>query len=149
MMCSSEKQLHDLPIARGSRRSSTRRYRMNARLKHLRDLVVALDLNDRNVRKLAPQEYRDAAAKALLLTHQEMGLLPMADFAGPISALQTMAENIYFQAHGRFADLDATGRATVAKTESRALYRRMRPSPGVAEDIANQLIARMRSRSAA
>ena len=115
----------------GFRRSSTRRYRMNARLKHLRDLVVALDLNDRNVRKLAPQEYRDAAAKALVLTHQEMGLLPMADFAGPISALQTMAENIYFKAHGRFADLDATGRATVAKTESRALYRRMRPASPV------------------
>ena len=123
---------------------------MNARLKQLRDLVVALDLSDRNVRKLPPQEYRDAAAKALLLTHEEMGLLPMADFAGPISALQTMAENIYFKAHGRFADLDATGRAAVAKTESRALYKRMQPaSPGAAAEIANKLFARMRSRSAA
>ena len=123
---------------------------MNARLKQLRDLVVALDLSDRNVRKLPPQDYRDAASKALLLTHEEMGLLPMADFAGPISALQTMAENIYFKAHGRFADLDATGRATVARTESRALYKRMQPaSPGAAEEIANKLLARMRSRSAA
>ncbi len=123
---------------------------MNSRLKQLRDLVVALDLNDRNVRKLPPQEYRDAATRALALTHDEMGLLPIADFAGPISALQTLAENIYFKAHGRFADLDATGRATVAKTESRALYRRIRPaSPGAAAEIANKLFARMRTRSAA
>ena len=123
---------------------------MNARLKHLRDLVVALDLNDRNVRKMPPQEYRDAATRALALTHEEMGLLPIADFAGPISALQTLAENIYFKAHGRFADLDSTGRATVAKTESRVFYRRMQPaSPGAAEEIANSLFVRMRSRSAA
>ena len=92
---------------------------MNAKLKQLRDLVVAMDLNDRNVRKLPPDDYRDAAKRALLLTHEEMGLLPMADFAGPISALQTLAENIYFKVHGRFADLDSTGRASVAKTEAR------------------------------
>jgi hypothetical protein len=79
-----------------------------------------------------------------------MGLLPIADFAGPISALQTLAENIYFKAHGRFADLDATGRAAVAKTESRLLYRRMQPAvPGAAQEIANKLFVRMRSRSAA
>jgi len=123
---------------------------MNARLKQLRDLVVALDLSDRNVRKLAPHAYRDAATKALVLTHEEMGLLPMADFAGPISALQTLAENIYFKVHGRFADLDATGRAAVAKTESRALYRRIEPaSAAAAAEIANKLFVRMRSRSAA
>jgi hypothetical protein len=123
---------------------------MNARLKQLRDLVVSLDLNDRNVRKLQPDEYRDAATKAQALTHEEMGLLPIADFAGPISSLQTLAENIYFKAHGRFADLDSTGRAALAKTEARALYGRMRPaSPAVAEEIANKLFARMRSRSAA
>jgi hypothetical protein len=151
MMCGSEKQLPcSLRIARWISKSSNRRVRMNARLKQLRDLVVALDLNDRNVRKLPPDDYREAASRALLLTREEMGLLPIADFAGPISALQTLAENIYFKAHGRFADLDATGRATVAKTESRALYRRLQPeSPGSAEEIANRLLARMRSRSAA
>jgi hypothetical protein len=123
---------------------------MNAKLKQLRDLVVAMDLNDRNVRKLPPDDYRDAAKRALLLTHEEMGLLPMADFAGPISALQTLAENIYFKVHGRFADLDSTGRASVAKTEARALYRRIRPaSPNTAAEIANELFARMRTRSAA
>ncbi|HEX2540395.1 MAG TPA: hypothetical protein VHM00_04865 [Caldimonas sp.] len=123
---------------------------MNARLKQLRDLVVALDLSDRNVKKLAPEEYRDAATRALQLTHEEMGLLPIADFAGPVSALQTLAENIYFKAHGRFADLDSTGRATVAKTESRLLYRRIEPaSPAAARDVADKLFARMRSRSAA
>ena len=30
----------------------------------------------------------------------------MSDFAGPIGALQTMAENIFFGFSGRFADLN-------------------------------------------
>ena len=123
---------------------------MNARLKQLRDLVVALDLSDRNVKKLPPDEYRDAATKALLLTHEEMGLLPMADFAGPVNPLQTLAENIYFSVNGGFADLDASGRAAAARSEAKIFFARMRPArPGAAEEIADGLIARMRLRSAA
>jgi hypothetical protein len=123
---------------------------MNARLKQLRDLVVALDLADRNVRRMSPEGYQDAARRALRLTHDEMGLLPMADFAGPVNPLQTLAENIYFRANGSFADLDATGRAGTAKVEARTLLARMRPlRPGTAEAIAGDLFARIRSRSAA
>ena len=123
---------------------------MNARIKQLRDLVVALDLSDRNLNKLTADRYREAAKKALRLTREEMGLLPMADFAGPVSALQTMAENIYFGVHGCFADLDATGRAGAAKTVTKDLMARLKPGgAGTAEEIAKGLIARMRSRSAA
>ena len=57
---------------------------MNARIKQLRDLVVALDRADRNQQQLDPDTYRAAAKAALSLTKQEMGLLPMADFAGPV-----------------------------------------------------------------
>jgi len=122
---------------------------MNARLKQLRDLLVALDLNDRNVVKLSPEAYQDAAQKALRLTHSEMGLLPMADFAGPVNPLQTLAENIYFSVNGGFADLDATGRAATARSQSKVFFARMRPArPGAAEEIADGLIARMRSGSA-
>src|SRR5688500_12388606 len=104
---------------------------MNARLKQLRDLLVALDLTDRNVVKMSPAAYQDAARKALRLTHDEMGLLPMADFAGPVNPLQTLAENIYFSVNGAFADLDATGRAAAARSESKIFFARMRPArPG-------------------
>ena len=123
---------------------------MNARLKQLRDLLVALDLTDRNIVKLSPEAYQDAARRALRLTHDEMGLLPMADFAGPVNPRQTLAENIYFRVNGGFADLDASGRAARARSEWKILFARMRPArPGAAEEIADGLIARMRSRSAA
>ena len=123
---------------------------MNARLKQLRDLLVALDLTDRNVVKMSPAAYQDAARRAIRLTHDEMGLLPMADFAGPVNPLQTLAENIYFSVNGGFADLDASGRAVAARSEAKIFFARMRPArPGAAEEIADGLIARMRLRSAA
>jgi len=123
---------------------------MNARLKQLRDLVVALDLTDRNVARMTPAGYQQAARKALRLTHEEMGLLPMADFAGPVNPLQTLAENIYFKGNGCFADLDATGRAPAAKSVARTLFARLRPAePGSAAAIAAGLLARLRKRQAA
>ena len=123
---------------------------MNARLKQLRDLLVALDLTDRNVVKMSPAAYQDAARQAIRLTHDEMGLLPMADFAGPVNPLQTLAENIYFSVNGGFADLDASGGAVAARSEAKIFFARMRPArPGAAEEIADGLIARMRFRSAA
>jgi hypothetical protein len=99
--------------------------RMNARIKQLRDLVVALDRADRNQQPLDPDTYRAAAKAAFTLTKQEMGLLPMADFAGPVNALQNMAENIYFGINGCFADLDGSGRAPVAASAAKALLGRL------------------------
>ena len=123
---------------------------MNARLKQLRDLVVALDLADRNVVRLTPEGYQEAARQALRLTHEEMGLLPMSDFAGPVNPLQTLAENIYFGVNGAFADLDSTARATAAKAESGTLVARLRAArASTAEEIAAGLFARIRARSAA
>lgn len=119
---------------------------MNARIKQLRDLVVALDRADRNQQPLDPDTYRAAAKAAFSLTKQEMGLLPMADFAGPVNALQNMAENIYFGINGCFADLDGTGRAPVAATTTKALFGRMRASPTqdirkISEDLFARLLA--------
>jgi hypothetical protein len=119
---------------------------MNARIKQLRDLVVALDRADRNQQALDPDTYRAAAKAAFSLTKQEMGLLPMADFAGPVNALQNMAENIYFGINGCFADLDGSGRAPVAATTAQALLGRMRAS--ATQDIrqaAEDLFTRLRA----
>ena len=116
---------------------------MNARIKQLRDLVVALDRADRNLEPMAPDAYQ---AAALTLTNEEMGLLPIGDFAGPVSALQNMAENIFFGINGCFADLDGTGRAPVALTSTRSLLRRLRTtsSSGASREITENLLTRLR-----
>ena len=119
---------------------------MNARIKQLRDLVVALDRADRNIEPMHPEAYQAAAKTALVLTGEEMGLLPIGDFAGPVGALQSMAENIFFGINGCFADLDGTGRAPVALTSTRSLLRRLRTttSSGASREITETLLTRLR-----
>ena len=123
---------------------------MNTRIKQLRDLVVALDRADRNIEPMAPEAYQAAARTALKLTNEEMGLLPIGDFAGPVSALQSMAENIFFGINGCFADLDGTGRAPVALTSTKSLLRRLRTttSSGASREITENLLTRLRGASA-
>ena len=123
---------------------------MNARIKQLRDLVVALDRADRNIEPMQPDAYQAAAKTALVLTGEEMGLLPIGDFAGPVGALQSMAENIFFAINGCFADLDGTGRAPVALIATSALLERIRAtSSGASEEIAESLFTRLRNASPA
>ncbi len=120
---------------------------MNHRIKQLRDLVVALDLADRNLKPLGADAYQDAAKLAQRLTREEMGLLPIGDFAGPVNSLQNIAENIFFVSNGCFADLDGSGRAAVALTAGTALIERMcaRGAHGDAsQEIAEGLLARLR-----
>lgn len=121
---------------------------MNARIKQLRDLVVALDRADRNLDAMSPDAYRSAARKALVLTKEEMGLLPMIDFAGPVNALQNLAENLYFGIHGCFADIDGSGRAPRAQRATRSLLGRLCDLPSApAEELAASLLARVRARA--
>jgi hypothetical protein len=123
---------------------------MNARIRQLRDLVVALDRADRNLDAVDADAYRAAARQALALTQEEMGLLPMSDFAGPANALQNMAENIYFAVNGCFADLDGSGRAPVAVPVTRELLDRWsRVSTASVEAISDSLFARLRTQPAA
>ncbi|MEO7151656.1 MAG: hypothetical protein ABIX46_08105 [Burkholderiaceae bacterium] len=120
---------------------------MNHRIKQLRDLVVALDLADRNLQPLAADAYQDAARQAQRLTREEMGLLPIGDFAGPVNSLQAIAENIFFVSNGCFADLDGSGRAAVALLAGTALIERVRvrPQPRVdARQVADALMVRLR-----
>ena len=119
---------------------------MNRRIKQLRDLVVALDRADRNLAPMAPDVYREAAQRALKMTREEMGLLPIGDFAGPVNALQTFAENIFFGINGCFADLDGSGRAPVAVPVARELLGRLSSvSTESVEEITDSLFARLRA----
>lgn len=118
---------------------------MNLRIKQLRDLVVALDRADRNLAPMAPDVYRKAAQRAMTMTREEMGLLPIGDFAGPVNALQTFAENIFFGINGCFADLDGSGRAPVAVPVARELLGRLSSvSTESVEEISDSLFARLR-----
>ena len=123
---------------------------MNLRIKQLRDLVVSLDRADRKLDPLDPDAYRAAAQKALAMTCEEMGLLPIGDFAGPVNSLQTLAENIFFGINGCFADLDGTGRAPVALLATQECLVRLRALPLIAAgEISANLLARMRAARAA
>ncbi|MDQ6685905.1 MAG: hypothetical protein M3Z16_12360 [Pseudomonadota bacterium] len=118
---------------------------MNARLKQLRDLVRRLDRRDARIDADDADAYRSDAGQALKLTHEEMGLFPIGDFAGPVNALQTLAENIFFSRHGCFADLDGSGRAGAALLASKALLQRLQTSsPGAGAEITESLVARLR-----
>ena len=118
---------------------------MNLRIKQLRDLVVALDRADRNLEPMTPEAYRKAAQRALKMTREEMGLLPIGDFAGPVNALQTFAENIFFGVNGCFADLDGSGRAPKAGPVANELLGRLSSvSSGLVDEISESLFARLR-----
>jgi hypothetical protein len=122
---------------------------MNRRIKELRDLVVALDRADRNLAPMTPEAYRAAAKRAQTMTREEMGLLPIGDFAGPVNSLQTFAENIFFGINGCFADLDGSGRAPVAMPVARELLGRLNNvSTASVEEISDSLLARLRSSEA-
>lgn len=122
---------------------------MNKRIKELRDLVVALDRADRNQASMTPDAYREAARRAQAMTREEMGLLPIGDFAGPVNSLQTFAENIFFGINGCFADLDGSGRAPVAAPVTRELLGRMSSvSSATVDEISASLIARLRGPAA-
>jgi hypothetical protein len=122
---------------------------MNIRIKQLRDLVVALDRADRNLEPMAPEAYRKAAQRALKMTREEMGLLPIGDFAGPVNSLQTFAENIFFGVNGCFADLDGSGRAPVAAPVTRELLGRLSSvSTDSVDEISESLFARLRAAGA-
>lgn len=122
---------------------------MNARIKQLRDLVVALDLADRHLQPLGADVYQAAARSALRLTRDEMGLLPIGDFAGPPNALQGIAENIFFASNRCMPDLDGSGHAGVAHDAATVLLERMRLGRYRAgQAVADRLFTRLRAPAA-
>ena len=69
----------------------------------------------------------DAAARELReAIGRELGELPMHAFLiGALPALQTTAENVFFDHHRHFADLDGSGDAGRAQSLSDALLQRL------------------------
>jgi hypothetical protein len=93
----------------------------------LRQQIVFLEVTDAHCVDMNPQRYQAAARSARAIVERELGGLAMKDFQLPgAPALQTTAENIYFETYGHFADLDGSGYATTAKTLASELIARAR-----------------------
>jgi hypothetical protein len=89
--------------------------------------LVLIEVADAKLAAVDPARYRDAARALRGTVERELGRLPMKAFVdGQLPALETTAQNIFFEARGRFADLDGSGAALRARADCDALLRRMR-----------------------
>ena len=101
---------------------------MTRYLTQLRDQIVYLEVVDSRHVRMNATKYLEAARLAREIIERDLGSLAMHAFVfDMLPTLQTTAENIYFDNHRRFADLDGTARA------------------GRAQRLADQLIQRARS----
>ncbi len=92
----------------------------------LRDQLVFLEVADARHAAMDAGSYLSVARAVRQTLERDLAGLPMKAFvSGVLPTLQTTAENIFFDAHRRFADLDGSGRAGHAQAESDRLLRRL------------------------
>jgi len=96
-------------------------------LSQLLDQIVFLEVVDAQQLGMDAQQYFAAARSVRRIVERELGRLSMRDFVSEtLPALQTTAENIYFDGHGHFADLDGSGDALLARSTAEDLLQRLR-----------------------
>lgn len=96
----------------------------------LRDQIVFLEVADYRLAAMDAARYLGAARAVRHSVARDLGHLPMRAFVGgTVEALVTTAENVYFDSHRRFADLDGSGRAMRAQAACDRLLRRLRRRP--------------------
>ncbi len=101
---------------------------MPRHMTQLRDQIVFLEVVDSRHVGMNAAKYLAAARLAREIIERDLGALAMRAFVFEmLPTLQTTAENIYFDSHRRFADLDGSARA------------------GHAQRLADQLIERARA----
>jgi hypothetical protein len=99
---------------------------MPRKMTRLLDEIVFLEMADAHPDEMNAMRYFTAARSARELVERDLGGLPMEDFVTPmLPSLQVTAENIFFDAHGCFADLDGTGAAPRAQAVAGALLQRL------------------------
>jgi hypothetical protein len=98
------------------------------------DQIVFLEVAEARGAKMDARRYLAAARAVRQTVARELGTLPMEAFVGGVlPSLQTTAENIFFEGHRRFADLDGSGHARRAQALSDRLMQRLRGmQPGAA-----------------
>lgn len=100
---------------------------MNRDMTQLRDQIVFLEVVDSRHLGMNAAKYLAAARLAREIIERDLGELAMQAFVfDMLPTLQTTAENIYFDSHRRFADLDGTANASRAQRLADQLIRRAR-----------------------
>ena len=88
--------------------------------------IVCLEVADGRHVAMDAGAYLRAARELREAIGRELGELPMHAFLiGALPALQTTAENVFFDHHRHFADLDGSGDAGQAQSLSDALLQRL------------------------
>ena len=99
---------------------------MTHNLKQLRDHIVLLEVIDARHVRMDAAGYLLAARAARQIVRRELGILTMQAFVSEaLPTLQTTAENIHFDSHRRFADLDGSGQAECAQATADSLMWRL------------------------
>lgn len=93
----------------------------------LRDHIIYLEASDARRLRMNAREYQTTAREVARVVRCELGDLPMQAFANEtLTALETTAQNVFFDGHGRFADLDGSGNALRAQAIGHLLFARLR-----------------------
>lgn len=92
------------------------RVNVNRPMPRLRNELVMLEVLEAHKLEMDAAEYRAAARNVRHIVEHHLGALAMQQFVcGAVPALQTIAENVYFDHHRRFADLDGSHSALQAQ----------------------------------
>ncbi len=93
----------------------------------IRNQIVCLEVSDARHVAMDASAYLHAARELREAVRRELSALPMRAFQiRSLPSLQTTAENVFFDFHGRFADLDGSGTAGLAQGLSDSLLQRLR-----------------------
>ena len=89
--------------------------------------IVCLEVTDGRHVAMDAAAYLRAARELRESIRLEFGALPMRAFLiRELPSVQTTAENVFFDHHRRFADLDGSGSACLAQTLTNGVLERLR-----------------------
>lgn len=93
----------------------------------LREHIVFIEETDRCRLRVDAQTYQQCARELVRVVRSELSNLPMVAFVGgTLKALETTAQNVFFDGHRRFADLDGSGDALRAQVIADLVLERVR-----------------------
>jgi hypothetical protein len=89
--------------------------------------IVRLEVTDARHFPMDADAYLRAARELREAIRRELSELPMCSFLScTLPSLQTTAENVFFDHHRRFADLDGSGGADLAQAHTDEMLLRLR-----------------------
>ena len=93
----------------------------------LSNQIVRLEVTDGRYAAMDADAYLRAARELRETIRRECGELPMGAFLiRELPSVQTIAENVFFDHHRRFADLDGSGGAAVAQALTDGMLQQLR-----------------------